>query len=80
MKRKITFFASLLLLLVLAVMPDVSSAQKDCSGGSCLRRYNMCREAGGADQNPAEYDDTVCLSEYDSCTAACNARGKKSGG
>ena len=77
MKRKITFFTLSLLMLGLAVMPGSSSAQKDCSGGGCLRRYHMCREAGGADQNPAEYDDTVCLSEYDSCVGACSARGKK---
>ena len=80
MKRKITFFASLLLLLVLAVMPNVSSAQKDCRGGGCLKRFNQCKEAAGEDQNPSEFEIAVCTSEYDRCVGNCNARGGKSGG
>jgi len=81
MKRKITFFASLLLLLGLAVTPDTGSAQRDCSGGGCYNRYLKCREARvGEDKNPSEFQEAVCLSEYDQCVADCNARGRKSGG
>jgi len=77
MKRKITFLASLLLLLALAVMPSASSAQKDCSGGGCFSRYEKCRETAGEDQNPSEFQESVCLSAYDRCVASCSARGKK---
>ena len=76
MKRKITFFASLLLMLGMAVVPNTGSAQKDCSGGGCENRYIKCVEAR-VRNNPGEFDFAVCDAEFLNCKESCELRGRK---